>query len=390
MTDSIFATLLNAIDGHTAGDVARALGQPEQSVRRGMESSVAAVFSSLAAKSNDSGALQRIIDMLPSTGGQAYWSQMAGTVSDPNSSLMAAGRRMLPALFGSGENAVTNGISRASSLSPSAVTTLLSMAGPIVMSFIAKQLRDGAMTMEGLRGALQRESTTIRNALPTGLSDVFWPATPAASTTSPVIAQSVHRERSANWILPAIIAGAVALGLVWLLGHARRPMISRVTPAPTGEASRAAPPAAAVCTMPATVVLPQDGLGSRFLAFVQTQPSPASEFDADQLSFATGSARLTPQAQAQLNGVATVLVNCPNVRVKVAGYTDNVGNPAPNLSLSRNRAINVVSQLERSGVSADRITAEGDGDHNPIADNASPEGRAKNRRVAIFVLQPQG
>jgi hypothetical protein len=51
-----------------------------------MESSIAAVLSGLAAKSNDSGALQRIIDMAPSTGGQAYWSQLAGSVSDPNSS----------------------------------------------------------------------------------------------------------------------------------------------------------------------------------------------------------------------------------------------------------------------------------------------------------------
>jgi hypothetical protein len=62
--DRFVATLLNTIDGHTAGDVARALGQPEQSIRQRMESSIAAVLTGLATKSNDSRALQRILDIV--------------------------------------------------------------------------------------------------------------------------------------------------------------------------------------------------------------------------------------------------------------------------------------------------------------------------------------
>jgi OmpA-OmpF porin, OOP family len=409
MTDSIFATLLRMIDGRTVGDVTQAVAQPEQSIRLGMESSIAAVLSALSAKSNDSGTLQRIIDMVPITGGEAYWSQMAGSVSDPNSSLMAAGRHMLPALFGSGENAVTSAISRASNLSPGTVTTLLTMAGPIVMSFIAKKLHDGEMTMDSLRGGLQRESATIRNALPSGLSEALGPVAATASTISPVVAQSVqpivtqpvvtqpvqpvvaqsvHRESRASWVLSALIAGAVALGLIWLFGHVRRPSINRVTFAPAGEASRAAPPASKEgCTLPATVVLPRHGLASRFLSFMQNQPTATTGFKADQLSFGTGSPQLRPAAQAPLNDPATVLKNCPNVRVKVVGYTDNVGNAADNLRLWRNRDSNVVSRLESEGISADRLVAEGDGDQAPIGDNARPKGRAKNQRVALLVIQ---
>jgi OmpA-OmpF porin, OOP family len=373
MTDSIFATLLNTIDGHTAGDVARALGQPEP-VRRGMESSIAAVLSGLAAKSDDPGALQTIIDMVPTTGGQAYWSQLANSVSDPNSSLMAAGRRILQALFGSGENAVTSGISRASNLSPSAVTTLLTMAGPIVVSFIAKNLHDGEMTMDSLRAALQRESASIRNALPIGLSEPFWPAAATATTISPIVAQSVRREEGNNWLLPVLVAGAVGLGLIWLFGHARRP---------TGEASRVASPAG--CALPATVSLQRYGLASRFLTFMQNQPTATTGLNADQLSFDTGSAQLRPEAQAQLGDLAAVLKSCPNVRVKIIGHTDNVGNAAANLRLSRDRANTVVSRLESKGISADRLVAEGVGDQDPIADNATPKGRAKNRRVTLLV-----
>jgi outer membrane protein OmpA-like peptidoglycan-associated protein len=89
----------------------------------------------------------------------------------------------------------------------------------------------------------------------------------------------------------------------------------------------------------------------------------------------------------QLSDLSSVLMNCPNIRMTVAGYTDNVGTSDSNLQLSRNRANNVVAYLVNKGVSADRLTAEGDGDRDPIADNLTPEGRAQNRRVAILVTQ---
>lgn len=389
MTESIFSSLLNMIDGRTVGDVAHAMGQPEQAVRHGMESSIAAVLSGLTAQSGNSGALQRVVDMVPSTGGQASWSQMAGSLADSHSPSIAAGSRLLPALFGSGESAVTSALSRASNLSPGVMTTLLTMAGPIVMSFLSKNLRDGTMTADSLRGALQRESGTIRNALPAGVSEVFWPGVTTASSVSPVVAQTVHKEGIPSWVLPAVICGALALGLVWLLGHARRPSINQaVIPPVVGEANRVVPHASQVgCTLPSTVVLPRDGLASRFLIFMQNQPA-TSGFNADQLLFDTGSAQLRPESQAQLNDLATVLTDCPNVRMRVVGFTDNVGNATANLGLSRNRANNIVSKLESCGVSADRLMPEGDGDQYPIADNATSDGRARNRRVAFLIMQP--
>jgi hypothetical protein len=257
MADSMFASLLNTVDRRAIDAVAHALGQPEQAVSRGMESSIAGLLGGLASKSGDSNALRKIFDILPTTPGAVSWSQMAGSVTDPDSSFMAAGKRLLPAVFGGGESAVTNGISRASGLPSGAVSTLLAMAAPVVMSFISKQLRDGGTTISGLGSLLQRESSSIRSALPPGLSEVFWPDTAAAATASPVIAQSVRRERSSGWLLPALAtAAAVALGVAWLLNHAHRPPV-RVTSIPTGSASRLAIPTNTLtCTLPATITLP--------------------------------------------------------------------------------------------------------------------------------------
>jgi OmpA-OmpF porin, OOP family len=198
----------------------------------------------------------------------------------------------------------------------------------------------------------------------------------------------VHRANNASWVLPALIAAAVALGLLWLFGPARRPSFNRVTSAPAGEASRLVPLASKTgCTLPTNVTLRRHGLASRFLIFMRNRPTATTEFNADQLSFDTGSAQLRPEAQAQLNDLSTVLKRCPNVRVKIVGHTDNVGNAADNLRLSRNRANTVVSRLKSKGISADRLVAEGVGDQDPIADNSTPEGRAKNRRVTLLVTQ---
>jgi len=394
--ESIFASLLNSVDRRSIDAVAHALGQPEQAVSRGMESSIAGLLAGLAGKSSDPSALRRVLDIVPSSLGTASWSQSASAVGDPNSSLIAAGKRLLPALFGAGENTVTNGISRASGLPLGAISTLLAMAGPVVMGFIGKQIRDGGMTINGLANLLQKDSASIRSHLPAELGEMLWPDTARVATASPVVAQAVQRERSSGWILPALaIAAALALGLAWLLNHAHRPRVAvtsiPVAPLPTGGASRLAPTAPKLtCTVPTSVQLPEGGVASRVLAFVQNPDAKLQEitwFDLDQMRFDTGSARIRPESQAQLNNIGAILTNCPTVHMILGGYTDNVGNADANLRLSRSRANAVVNQLVSKGVSADCLTAEGYGEENPAADNSTADGRAQNRRVAIRVTQ---
>jgi outer membrane protein OmpA-like peptidoglycan-associated protein len=95
---------------------------------------------------------------------------------------------------------------------------------------------------------------------------------------------------------------------------------------------------------------------------------------------------LLPQAQAKLSDVANVLTKQdPDSRIAVQGYTDSQGSQSFNQDLSQHRAEAVRTYLVAHGISADRITAQGLGPANPVADNASAEGRADNRRVEIIV-----
>lgn len=104
------------------------------------------------------------------------------------------------------------------------------------------------------------------------------------------------------------------------------------------------------------------------------------------VNFETGRSRLTVSSYDVLDQVAASLVAHPEVRVEIAGYTDNTGSAAVNRRLSNARALAVRAYLARKGVSPARMTANGYGPANPVASNATAEGRAENRRVELHQL----
>lgn len=104
-------------------------------------------------------------------------------------------------------------------------------------------------------------------------------------------------------------------------------------------------------------------------------------------SFKSGSAVLNGGFYAPLNSIAYIMNKYPETKIQVSGYTDNTGNPNSNLNLSLQRAQSVANYLAAQGVSPSRISSIGYGDRNPVASNATPEGRALNRRVEINIYQ---
>lgn len=107
-------------------------------------------------------------------------------------------------------------------------------------------------------------------------------------------------------------------------------------------------------------------------------------------NFATGSSRLLAGAGSKLDEVVNAANQFPDVQLAVMGYTDNTGSAENNLKLSQDRADAVKAYLVSKGVAAERISSKGYGAADPIADNASSEGRAKNRRVEVrYVLKEE-
>ena len=105
----------------------------------------------------------------------------------------------------------------------------------------------------------------------------------------------------------------------------------------------------------------------------------------DAVLFPTGSYTLSAGAEATLSRVAYNLDQFPDTDVTVVGFTDNTGSEALNNKLSLERAESVVNYLASHGVASSRLKAVGEGWNDPVASNATPEGRAQNRRVEIYI-----
>ncbi len=103
--------------------------------------------------------------------------------------------------------------------------------------------------------------------------------------------------------------------------------------------------------------------------------------------FESGKSDLKPESTPTLKAIAAALKGHSDLKVEIQGHTDNVGAAASNLTLSQARAEAVKAALTSDyGVTADQLTAKGYGDTKPVAKNATPEGRANNRRVEIVKL----
>jgi OOP family OmpA-OmpF porin len=112
-------------------------------------------------------------------------------------------------------------------------------------------------------------------------------------------------------------------------------------------------------------------------------PEAKQELVLEKVFFETNSAKLKAESSETLDNVAASLIANPDVKILIAGHTDNTGSAKYNLKLSDQRANTVMNYLVSKGVNPSTLTAKGFGLTEPIADNKTAEGRAQNRRVGL-------
>ena len=106
------------------------------------------------------------------------------------------------------------------------------------------------------------------------------------------------------------------------------------------------------------------------------------------ISFDSGRAEIKQNMYPVLNSLVAGLMSNPGAQATIVGHTDNTGNDGINNPLSVNRAANTRQYIASQGIASSRINIDGRGSYEPVAPNDSPLNRAKNRRVEIFVFEP--
>jgi outer membrane protein OmpA-like peptidoglycan-associated protein len=108
------------------------------------------------------------------------------------------------------------------------------------------------------------------------------------------------------------------------------------------------------------------------------------------VEFATASDTIDPSSLALLEEIAALVTRAPvRWHLEVSGHTDDVGNPVVNVDMSARRAAAVAHFLAAHGISYRRMRTIGRGAERPLADNGTPEGRARNRRIEFKVIRPR-
>ena len=130
-------------------------------------------------------------------------------------------------------------------------------------------------------------------------------------------------------------------------------------------------------------------VGSMAQIMETTESARGAVMSLPGISFDPGKATLKLSAQITLAKLAGVLLVFPNVNTRIEGYTDSTGKPEANRKLSEARARSVYEFLKQQGVVETRLAYQGLGQASPVADNATKEGRAKNRRVEIVANQSE-
>jgi OOP family OmpA-OmpF porin len=150
--------------------------------------------------------------------------------------------------------------------------------------------------------------------------------------------------------------------------------------APAPALAPAAPPPPPVAAAPAPAPAP-----APFVAPVVAQPETRSMTLGADASFDSGKADLKPQGRAELDGLAAKLSAVKLDSMTIVGHTDNTGKADYNQKLSERRAEAVKTYLVGKGVDGSKIRTSGRGMAEPVADNKTSQGRARNRRVDVQV-----
>src|SRR5215467_9745143 len=425
-------SLISEITQHFTPEVVRSAGsmiaESEPSTYKALQAATPTVLSGMANMASSSEGANNLANMIRE-GGNAGLSENPMSLFRGGSAtnyVASAGQRQLGKLFGGNTSSVTELVAKSGGVSTSSASKLMSLITPLTLGVVGKQMASQASGSSGLTDLLSRQRDEISAAAPSGLSRIlgFGPkAVPSPVRTvesdevldspthiehfvertptverprveTPTFAERPAAELSrpragggVRWLpFVLLILGALAL-LGYLLSRTRTPRVADLGARGITTAANAV----SGIHLPDGINLsvPQGSLNyelARFLGDTSATAVPKT-FVFDHLNFVSGSTQLTPDSDKTVSDLAQVLKAYPSTQVQLSGHTDNTGNPQSNQALSLDRANTVKAALVNDGVGANRISTQGFGQERPIASNDTEQGRERNRRTELTVIQ---
>lgn len=307
---------------------------------------------------------------------------------------------LIATLLGDRLDGVTSAVKRGATLSDRAVAALLGALAPLLMSVLGRKLlAAGSVSPVAVAEVLRREGEHG----------------PGSGLPAP---RAKGRGERLGWIWPAAAVVALGVGAGWVMrsdtqesaddvAREAAPQMTTpvvVTPMNPNSVTTAPLDETFAGGAPMTGVEPEFGaVGGRDEVPAASATSSAGELEDrltspgapslpreivfEELTFVPGTAQPANDALRAIEELAATLIRHPSVVIRIEGHTDGVGDPVDNQALSAARAEMVRSMLIERGIDGDRMSAAGLGDERPMAATDTTEGRARNGRIEVVVME---
>ncbi len=393
--------LLDIAKGHfTDIAIAKAasfLGENNQSIYKAISYILPSLIGGMANKSDNSDGVNELVQHLKAS------SKMDTSISlnklmdggTESQNLMSTGSPIVNSIFDKKTGQITDWIAKNTGIKTSSATSIMNMVAPILLNLIAQRNGTSASSFVNL---LNEQLPILRDEnLPEGLLKAANLDLSAAITTQveDIVEERMDFSKFMPWVLLAI---AILGGLYFFKTCSFKPSESETTQTvaetPVQKENMSATPTLSMdsihrLTLPEGIFdIPKGSfLDKLYTEIMDPKADLTQPLTLDSIYFGNASARLRPESKTQVDELVKIMKAFPNVDIKIAGHTDNFGIPDKNLRLSFIRAASVKRYLTLAGIDPIRITTEGLGDTKPIADNGTPEGKAKNRRIEVFITK---
>ena len=412
------------------------------------------ILGGLINKTAEPGGANLIMDMITKGGHNgAMLDNMRNLVGDSaqTNTLLESGTGILSGIFGDKVSGIISALASFSGMRESSASSLMSMAAPMFLGMLGKQVAADGLGASGLTNMLGSQKDSVAAAMPAGLgsllgnipglgalgglatsglagvssqTDAFRnKATQAPANISGQLSDALEDSPNGGGfsfgkLLPWLLLGLVGFTIWFFTKGCNNPknsptaMADSVTVVIDSTAVGVVGAASGITNsidsaanatagklgaffkrkLPTGLELniPENGIENKLITFIEDNSKAVDKktwFDFDRLQFETGKSILKPTSREQLDNIVAILKAYSAVEIKLGGYTDNTGNAKANIALSAARASSVMAEITKAGIAKTRLTSEGYGDQFPVATNNTPEGREQNRRVSVRVTK---
>ncbi|MFN5476869.1 MAG: OmpA family protein [Sphingobacteriales bacterium] len=386
--------LLGLVKGYFNNDLidkaASFLGEDKATVSKGIDSIIPASLLGIIGKA-EGGNASSLLNLASTAADSGILSDIAGTFMKGGGGIPSFAPSLITGLFGDKFGGLANTVSGFTGLKGSTVSSLFGTVVPVALAALGKYAKDNNSTPGAISSLLGGMKSSVLGALPSGLNvSQFFSGSSATPSPAPV-----EEKKSFNpwWLILALVGAGLIFWLAKGCGKGDKPAEA----ATVIHDTLTKVDSVVVMREPAKVKLPngveldayKGGIEDLLVAFIQdaeAQPGKDNWFDFNDLNFKFGTSEINADSRREVDNLVQILKAFPKTKIKIGGYTDNIGDEAANKKLSLERAQAVQKLLADAGVNAQIEGAEGYGSEFAKYPPSAPEmDRVKDRRVSVSV-----